>query len=1079
MAERVSYGLAPRLDIQQILAEARSRWLRPAEICEILRNYQKFHIQSEPPNRPPSGSLFLFDRKVLRYFRKDGHNWRKKKDGKTVKEAHEKLKVGSVDVLHCYYAHGEENETFQRRSYWMLEQDLMHIVFVHYLEVKGNRTNIGGIRERDEFASDFQKDSPLSSSFPTNHKGAPCGSTDSPSPTNSLTSLYEDADSEDSYQASSRSRFLESPSMENGPLSDRMDAGGASSYFVHPSADNYSVSLIGANYISDVQKDGPRDSDGITHVTGSQDAIDLASWEAVLENSRGFHSSVASRASSEPQSTLTDIFLGQENMTIGEHLTGESVLKEEFQNTVPREPNWQLSNFELENDLDTALFEPGTLNMNARSAPEPFSTHPVQQNEQPVQNYLQTQLTNAESQFSIKSNSETDMLFEGSNGNYALTLRKPLLDGEEALKKVDSFSRWVTRELGDVDDLHLQSSSGLSWSTVECGSVVDDSSLSPSLSQDQLFSILDFSPKWAYTDSETEVLITGTFLKSLPEVTKCNWSCMFGEVEVPAEVLANGILCCHTPPHTVGQVPFYITCSNRVACSEVREFDYRVGSIKDIDIAVIYSGAANDMHLHLRLERLLSLRSVIPPSHVVESVTVKQELISKIITLKEEEEYNQTPEPILQRGLFQHEVEYLLKLLLKEKLYSWLLRKVCEGGKGPNILDDDGQGVIHLAAALGYDWAIKPIVTAEVSINFRDINGWTALHWAASCGREQTVAFLVSLGAAPGALTDPSPQFPLGRTPADLASGKGHKGISGFIAESSLTSYLKSLTMNDQTEDGMPEVSGTKGVLTISERTATPVNYIDAADALSLKDSLNAVCNATQAADRIHQMFRMHSFERRRITQHDDGGGSLSDECALSLVSAKTRKPGQSDRLVHSAATHIQKKYRGWKKRKEFLTIRQRIVKIQAHVRGHQVRKQYRTIVWSVGILEKVILRWRRKGIGLRGFRPDVHKDPKPQVVPSAEDDYDFLKEGRKQTEERLQKALTRVKSMVQYPEGRAQYRRLLTVVEGFQETKAGHMALNSPEETGDVDEDEININALLDDEMLMDDQAFMSIAFE
>lgn len=39
------------------------------------------------------GSLFLFDRKVLRYFRKDGHNWRKKKDGKTVREAHERLKV--------------------------------------------------------------------------------------------------------------------------------------------------------------------------------------------------------------------------------------------------------------------------------------------------------------------------------------------------------------------------------------------------------------------------------------------------------------------------------------------------------------------------------------------------------------------------------------------------------------------------------------------------------------------------------------------------------------------------------------------------------------------------------------------------------------------------------------------------------------------------------------------------------------------------------------------------------------------------------------------------------------------------
>ena len=46
----------------------------------------------------PGGSLFLFDRKVLRYFRKDGHNWRKKKDGKTVKEAHEKLKVSNAAI---------------------------------------------------------------------------------------------------------------------------------------------------------------------------------------------------------------------------------------------------------------------------------------------------------------------------------------------------------------------------------------------------------------------------------------------------------------------------------------------------------------------------------------------------------------------------------------------------------------------------------------------------------------------------------------------------------------------------------------------------------------------------------------------------------------------------------------------------------------------------------------------------------------------------------------------------------------------------------------------------------------------
>jgi len=37
--------------------------------------------------------LFLFNRKLVRFFRKDGHEWRKKSDGKSVRETHEKLKV--------------------------------------------------------------------------------------------------------------------------------------------------------------------------------------------------------------------------------------------------------------------------------------------------------------------------------------------------------------------------------------------------------------------------------------------------------------------------------------------------------------------------------------------------------------------------------------------------------------------------------------------------------------------------------------------------------------------------------------------------------------------------------------------------------------------------------------------------------------------------------------------------------------------------------------------------------------------------------------------------------------------------
>jgi len=107
------------------------------------------------------------------------------------------------------------------------------------------------------------------------------------------------------------------------------------------------------------------------------------------------------------------------------------------------------------------------------------------------------------------------------------------------------------------------------------------------------------------------------------------------------------------------------------------------------------------------------------------------------------------------------------------------------------------------------------------------------------------------------------------------------------------------------------------------------------------------------------------------------------------------------------------------------------------------VRKHYRKIIWSVGIVEKVILRWRRKGAGLRGFRPtegavEGTSSSHNYLIQNkpAQEDYDFLQQGRKQTEERLQKALARVKSMVQYPDARDQYQRILTVVTRLQESQ-------------------------------------------
>lgn len=188
----------------------------------------------------------------------------------------------------------------------------------------------------------------------------------------------------------------------------------------------------------------------------------------------------------------------------------------------------------------------------------------------------------------------------------------------------------------------------------------------------------------------------------------------------------------------------------------------------------------------------------------------------------------------------------------------------------------------------------------------------------------------MALGGAPGALTHPTPEFPSGRAPADLASINGHKGIAGYLAESSLKAHLEALTLETFEDGNASEVTGVKAIQTIAELSAS--QYIDGdRDGQSFKDSLTAVRNAVQAAARIHEVFRVKSFHRKQLIESGDDKFGMSDERALSFISFKSNRAGQHNEPTHTAAIRIQNKFRSWKGRKEFLIIRQRIVKIQVH----------------------------------------------------------------------------------------------------------------------------------------------------
>ncbi|KAJ8569615.1 hypothetical protein K7X08_006192 [Anisodus acutangulus] len=240
------------------------------------------------------------------------------------------------------------------------------------------------------------------------------------------------------------------------------------------------------------------------------------------------------------------------------------------------------------------------------------------------------------------------------------------------------------------------------------------------------------------------------------------------------------------------------------------------------------------------------------------------------------------------------------------------------------------------------------------------------------------VASLIASGASAGAVTDPSSRDPVGKTAASIASSCGHKGLAGYLSEVALTSHLSSLTVEEsELSKGTADVEAEKTISSISNTRST-INE----DQRSLKDTLAAVRNAAQAAARIQSAFRAHSFRKRQQRESVVSATASGDEYA---------------------------------------------VKIQAHVRGYQVRKQYK-VCWAVGILEKVLLRWRRRGVGLRGFRHDT------ESIDESEDE-DILKLFRKQkVDAALDEAVLRVLSMVESPGARKQYYRIL---EKYRQAKA------------------------------------------
>ena len=98
------------LNAREHYETARQRWLLPEEVLDLLsrRDALRLHVSGAPPELPPSGALFLFDRRSCKRFRRDGHNWLCRRSGGRVREDHVRLRVAGVPRLGAAHAHSAD-----------------------------------------------------------------------------------------------------------------------------------------------------------------------------------------------------------------------------------------------------------------------------------------------------------------------------------------------------------------------------------------------------------------------------------------------------------------------------------------------------------------------------------------------------------------------------------------------------------------------------------------------------------------------------------------------------------------------------------------------------------------------------------------------------------------------------------------------------------------------------------------------------------------------------------------------------------------------------------------------------------
>ncbi|KAK4405491.1 Calmodulin-binding transcription activator 5 [Sesamum angolense] len=921
------------LDVGNMMEEAKARWLRPNEIHAILCNHKYFTVYVKPVNLPKSGTIVLFDRKMLRNFRKDGHNWKKKKDGKTVKEAHEHLKnVANISYDFHLLGGGLSIWMWDIRLIWSATRNefmyTMHMgktIQLLFADVTGYLTSLWNILSLYTIVKHKRRTriwSPIASQL----QSSPA------TPVNS-----------NSNSAGSELSATRPMSEESDSAVDRVYYGGAGSYIEF------------------------HDSVTIKHHEQRLHEINTLEWDELL-------------VPDDPHGLITP-----------QGTTAGFELRNQYQMNSYRINDDALSNNKASPESSANSFSEPVAGRNSINYTSP--------NNMSYQIVEQDTIVNSETMIS-------GLMPSGGAGS----LHNLRNDG---LQSQDSFGRWVTHIIAEspesVDD-HTLESSNLAGHQSFTYPLMDSHHPSP---LGPIFTITDVSPAWALSTEETKILVVGFFNEGQLPYSESKLYLACGDSLLPVDVVQAGVFRCLIPPQAPKLGTLYMTFDGHKPISQVLTFEIRA-PVQPGTVSFENKTDWEEFQLQMRLARLLFSSS--------KGLSIYSTKLSPT-ALKEAKAFAQKTSHISDGWLpmakmiedaklsFPQAKDKLFELTLQNRLQEWLLEKVVAGCK-ISERDEQGLGVIHLCSILGYTWAVYPYSWSGLSLDYRDKFGWTALHWAAYYGREKMVATLLSAGAKPNLVTDPTSQNPKGRSAHELASENGYDGLAAYLAEKALVAQF----------DEMALAGNVSGPLqTTTNEMVNPGNFSE--EELYLKDTLAAYRTAADAAARIQTAFREHSLKvRTKVVESSNPELEARTIVAAMKIQHAFRK--YETRKKMAAAARIQHRFRTWKIRNEFLNLRRQAIKIQAMFRGYQVRRQYRKIVWSVGILEKAILRWRLKRKGFRGLQVEPAATPGDPIQESDVEE-DFFQASRKQAEERVEESVIKVQAMFRSKQAQEAYRRM------------------------------------------------------